>query len=435
MLGNRKVGIGTRNGAIVTGLCCLGMGMSGCADPASPPQETSAWAQVEDALSGEAVVGVKLVVMTRDGNRLVTGPILSNEHGRCSLAGLPAGDYRVLVFGGASHRPLVSATSLSMPADGGKGIRVLVVPLARPGGLPRLSGTVSDAQTGEPLAGAFVSTSSFLTAYEGDTGPRDNVTGRDGAFKVADIPFGQDPLSGNLVQILPLLITRAGFEPAVFTYRAPNGSGELDVAGLRIALRRIDGAEPALTATVCGRLLRGRVPAAGVAVGLGFAGGDKGAVGAPGWVAVSDPEGRFCLAGLLPGRYVLHPGYLVGDGAVFPDQPGNRPWDVGAGGTVDAGDLTLLREIDPVEPAHGGLAGAVPTRLVWSAVPGAAEYQVVLDGEDLAAIQTPAYDLPDTLTIAAGWHWWGVTARDAGGAAVGVMQVPAWFELRDQDTR
>jgi hypothetical protein len=92
----------------------------------------------------------------------------------------------------------------------------------------------------------------------------------------------------------------------------------------------------------------------------------------------------------------------------------------------------LLEEIDPLDPAQGRIAGAVPSRLVWSAVPEAAEYQVVLDGEAMAATQASAYDLPDTLTLAAGWHWWGVTARDAGGAAVGVMQVPAWFTATPQ---
>jgi len=215
----------------------------------------------------------------------------------------------------------------------------------------------------------------------------------------------------------------------IWKYDPPHGSENVDIGGITITMEPL---APEDTGAISGKILRNRQPVANVVVGLGVAempGQEKTGPGMPGWAAVTDQEGRYTIANLPTGTYILQPGYPLGDDVFFPSQPGNIPWHVEAGQETQAFDLVVLHEIEPMSPVHGRTVGTPPDSLFWTAVPGATYYEVRFDRGVLPLTNTNAIELPESLIISPGLHFWSVMAVKDQIEVVGATQIQAVFRL------
>lgn len=390
--------------------------------------------RVLDEADGQRVAGIKVVMMDPQSNVPVSGPVMSREDGSCPFDVEPSGAYRFLVFGGVDYRVhslpdywygFTEKTSPSPPVT----LVEIKVRKVAPDSLPRIAGRIVDGASGNPLGQVFVSLSPYLSGYQGDTAASDDVTFNDGYFSVSQIPFAVDSETGNLIQINPLRFTRHGYRPVIWSYDSPNGSDNVDISGITIAMTPISSGD---NGSISGRIMRDGLPAEGVAVGLGVVDlpvMEKSASGMPGWAAVTDQEGRYTIGELPAGTFLLQPGFPLADGVFFPKQPGNVPRKVEPGQAIDAGDLIVLHEIEPQSPGHGQWRNIPPTFLDWTDVPGAKTYEVHFDGVILPQTETSWIDLPESLVISPGLHVWSVFAANKKSELLGATQIQAVFRL------
>ena len=434
-------------------LCWLAP-LTGCGDDQSTARQLSvSVVRVVDEADGSPVAAIKIVLMDSRYNIPVAGPFLSGDDGMVDMGILPRTDLHLMVFGGVEYRvhslpaygawnPATGAASVSGnrtpslllldPTHGSKSapapvdIQVHRVPADS---LPRISGKVVSSNSGTALDQVFVSLSPYLTGYQMDTGPDDDVTGHDGRLSVSQIPFAQDPQTGNLIQISPLRFTRFGFRPVIWKYDPPNGSDNLDIINVTIEMEWLDYYRGVIT----GLLELDGLPAVGVTVGLGVVDqtGNKGGGGMPGWTEVTDEFGRFLFGQLPPGTYALQYGFALGDGVFFPSQPGIAPVNIEDRDVVDVGTLDILHEIEPVDPPHGAVLSVPPTTLSWTPAPGVTSYEVRIDSEVLPKTDTNSITLPESLILSPGLHYWYVRAHNESNQFLGGTEIPAVFRLSE----
>ena len=417
----------------------------GCSDEENVPsgRYLEVLAVAVNVEGGSPEAGLKVILMDPATNLPVAGPLITDERGEAYFGVMKEQALQLLAFGGVglqifslppvvkaarqgeSGLPLVSPEAQKSPVPIQEFLfRVIAV---AQDSLPRISGTVFDASSGNPLDQVFVSLSPYLTGYDGLTDPSDDVTLLDGSFSVSQIPFALNPVTENFFQVSPLRFTRAGFRPVIFTHRPPNGSSELDFRSILIGMERL---APEDTAAVSGRLLRDGLPVAGVGVGIGIVDlpdGEKAGAGLPGWTGMTDAEGRYEISGLPAGTYFLQPGFPVGDGAFFPNQPGIELVELSAGQSVEVTDLIVLHEITPTAPLQGAMVTTPPDSLHWTPVPGATTYEVRFDRGVLPVTYTNAIELPADLVTNSDRHLWFVLAYDDFGEILGASQISARF--------
>lgn len=443
----------THRMTLLVAVGCMLSPLSGCSDdeekvPTSQPDLV----QVLDAEDYTPAAGVKIVVMDPRSNLPLADPLVSGSDGYCNFGQLPDQDRRLLVFGGFNYRvhavPSTWPGTKAAPAFSDRGhlvrsplapagdahksdpVMVMVAQVLKilPDSLPRIQGRVVDAVTSAPLGRVFVSLSPYLSGYQGETAASDDVTLADGDFSVSQITFGIDHQSGNMFQIDPLRFTREGYRPVIWKYDPPNGSLNVDISGVTITMEPLG---PGDTGSISGRILRHGLPVTGVVVGLGVADilkQAKAGPGLPGWTAVTDQEGRYTITNLPTGTYVLRPGYPLGDGIYFPTtQPGNLPGYVEAGHETQAPDLVVLHEIEPLNPANGQTVATPPDSLFWTEVPGATYYEVRFDRGVLPVTETNAIEIPESLTVNPGLHYWNVVAANDQDEVQGSTQIQAVF--------
>ncbi len=415
--------------------------LAGCDDDPVGVQGDADYVEVQLAPAGTPQAGVKVVVMDPTNNTVVAGPVVSDLNGICRFPDLPGGTFSLVAFGGADLGVISLPSGWVYRPAGGNGDTapvngppvILVSSRVPAGGLPRISGQVVDADTGQPLPGAFLSTSIYPSGYLGQTTPGDDVTGADGRFTIHDIFFAPDPQTGNLVQVQPVFVTCAGFLPVSWTHHMANGDDNLDISGVTIALQ---AAGATGSGQLSGRLLLDGRPAPGVHVALGGLAdvpGQKGAVGAPGFVATSDTAGVFLFQGLPPGQYRLLPGYLRRDGVVYLDSGLDLPRVVMADQTTQSGDHVLVHEVTVSFPEEGGVLEESGWPLLdWGDVPGAESYDVFLDRGFLGNTTESHVAVPEQFNPSEGWHVWQVQAYDQQEQVVGIMDRSGLFYLPGQ---
>ncbi len=389
--------------------------------------------RVLDEADRQPVAGIEVVMMDPQSNVPVAGPVMSREDGYCLFDIEPSGAYRFLVFGGVDYRVhslpdywygSKEKTSPSPPIT----LVEIKVSKVTPDSLPRIAGQIVDASSGTPLGQVFISLSTFLTGYQGYTSASDDVTSDNGLFSVSQIPFAPHLDTGNLFQVNPLLFTRHGYRPVIWSYDPPNGSDNVDISGITITMTPLDSSD---TGSISGRIMRDGLAAEGIMVGLGvvdLAVTEKAGAGLPGWAAVTDQDGRYTIGELPAGTYYLQPGFALADGTFYPDQPGNVPRKVDSGQAIDVGDLIVLHEIEPQYPAHGHWS-IDPTFLDWTDVPGAQSYEVHFDGGVLPSTETSWTELPESLVISPGLHVWSVFAVNDKSELIGTNQIEAVFRM------
>jgi hypothetical protein len=452
------------------GLVCLLLAVMGCGgeDGAGPTVDgTTVTVAVRDRDDGSPQGAVKVLLMEADANRLWAGPLITDAAGEARFAGVPAGHYKLLAYPGGGrglyHLPesFRLATADGSNAPPALHLEVITwVGLAFADQLPRISGLVVDGESGEPLAGAFIGPPGALTAYTGAYSVREDVTGPDGAFHVADITFAQDPVSGRPIQVMPLLVSREGYVPTAWFHDPRPQDDRLDIEGVRIALTPLDGSE---TCELGGRVLSRGQPVAGLPVGVVYLAGPEtgggaaaalaGAVGKggspddptsslplgqpglSGHSGITDESGEYHLTGLVPGWYLTHPAYQDDDGYLAILTAMNPPVRVTEEAPGEVADIEVMPTLSPLVPPPGAILPDTLRTFTWTAVAAADSYLVFLDRIEVATVGTARYALPPEDSLSPGSHTWLVTALDGQGEAVAIMDAYKRFFLLPADER
>jgi len=391
---------------------------AGCDDdPGGPAPLRHTSIYVVDAVTGEPVPGVELLLYDVDAGFAAAPPSTTSASGWATVEGLGAGEHRWLVMPG---RGWVSATPppRAMVFSGNAVPPVVptlaILPAFR-GGEPVVSGVVVDRVTGDPIRGAVVGFPNLPTAWDGLNELTGDVTGDDGAFRVEEVFFARDPGSDDdPIQVIPLVFQARGYRPLSLRFDAP-GDGNV----VRLTALEDDGAD---VGSVTGRVVdrNGAVAGLGV-VGTWFAPAGKGWLSHPGVVTRTDEQGRFVLEDLAAGNWLVEPGYLPADGWSFVyDRFGSEtlPVVVASGAAADVGDLEVLPGVSPVWPAPGATAVDSLPVFRWSAVAEADSYDVFLGRWWLGRTAADSLAVPEDSPLDQGAWFWTINALTADGDRV-----------------
>ncbi len=454
-----------RIGRVLVCLVLTGMGCGGDDGVGPEAAGTTVTVSVRDRDDGSPQAAVKVLLLEADANRLWAGPLNTDAAGEARFADVPAGHYKLLAYpgGGRGLYQLPGSFRLSPAAGSGMPptlhleVRTWMAP-AFADRLPRISGLVVDGQSGEPLAGVFIGPPGALTAYMGAYSVREDVTGPDGAFHVADITFAMDPVSGRPIQVLPLLVSREGYVPTAWLHDPRPQDDRLDIEGVQISLTPLDGTE---AGELGGRVLAHDEPVAGLPVGVVYLAGpevggsaavrlavslEKGATpddpgfalplgqpGLPGHTAVTDEAGEYRLTGLVPGWYLVHPAYQDDDGYTVIRTAANQPVLVTEEAPGEVPDLVVLPTLLPLAPSPGTILPDTLRTFAWTAVAEADSYLVALDGSVVAKVGSAQYLLPPEGRLSPGPHSWEAVAVDEAAEFVAVMDAFVRFFLLPAD--
>lgn len=414
-------------------LAVLALTGPGCGEDPAVPQPEEFAVTVVDVDSGEPINGVEIVPVDAFSIRPLADPQSTDADGRVRWPWAATADTRLLVFGAGSWLIAQQGdwwlgygfrkTGPAPPAPP-REVRIELARAIAGDGLPRMSGRIVDGETGEPLARVFVGDRPWLTAYLGFTGPVADVTGPDGRFSVGEVPVTIDPVTEELTQVSPLVVTREGYRPRAWLHLFAPGEDNIDVTGIEIALTPLGSGDDGV---LTGRVFDDAGPAFHVFVGLGGIGADKTGFGIPGQVAVTDRAGRYTFTGLASGQYVVQPGFLHQDGTLLPGQVGARGYAVTAGDTTEVDDLLVIAEIViPTDPAAGVPEFAQSAPFVWAPVPGDPTYVLRLGGVEIARTSATAFNWEFPTALPPGRHELRITAL-VGERIVGAMERPWVF--------
>lgn len=381
--------------------------------------------QVTIAYEDIPLAGARVVLVRPLPYDVVAGPVLTGSDGRYAFQEAPAGDWFVFVFGDSV---LMLDTDDARVTVGGFGHAIHDITMIRSDlwgtGTHRLQGRVTDALTGDPIQGAYVS-ALFGIVYHSfvgiETGYED-VTDADGRYSLEAIAL----IGGNFTVLYPVAASAEGYAPFGME-NVPLPMDPDSVYTLDIQLQRLQG-----TASVHGTVTdtSGR-PLADVPVALDFtaipldtlhaASPGKGAdeprrVPLLGKTVRSDARGQFEIRGLTPGTYFVDAGFLPDDGWV--SAYSERVFEVAGVEKIELGRVVVLPAIRPLSPANGAVIHDTQPVLRWKAVPGTDWYRVsVGTGHalgDLANTTEPQAQFP--YQIEPGAHIrWIVTAYRASG--------------------
>ena len=400
--------------------------LAGCEDdPVVIPSEIAFTVRVVDRDSGLPQDGVKVVVMDPAANRPVSGPVETDETGRLEFVGLDPGTYVLLTFPGDERGVFSHPGEFQLGGDDvlrktPPALDLEIVtwrdPVRFADRLPRISGTVVDAVTGDPLPGAFVGFPSTADLYLGHYTVSVDVTDSAGAFHVADIPVAQDPISGNLTQAAALTIQCAGYEPLAWRNHFDNGDDNVDVIDAVAELWPIGSTRP--VGSVAGRVIFGEAPVADIEVGLAYFddpdnpfldpdGAGKSGVGAPGLVTRTDAQGRYLLESVPAGRYLLLPAYHLSD-HWLPSPYGNPEVTVIADSTVTLDPAPVLAAITPLWPRPGCAVREAKPTWRWVSPVAVDSFLVYLDRCFLGATVDSKMTMPDACPLTGGLSRFGV---------------------------
>lgn len=300
----------------------------------------------------------------------------------------------------------------------------------------RVAGTVVDADTGEPVGGAFVEGIFFAfddidRPFREVTGPWYAVTYDSGRFLIrvgtltteAGIPYGLEPISVAAAGYEPR--TLAGDGPPIYEFPPalplpPEGDSTLTV---QVRLNRLDafGEGPHGSGTIRGLVTCMGEPVAYVAVAVSLVACAEAdtfpatpldvAVPVPERTKLTDAQGAFVIDRLRPGTYALHPAYLDGDGYLSPSSR-TAVVKVEESDTTDAPALEVLQGIAPIHPPDRSAIADRRPEFQWEAPPDASGYsfgrytlRIRIGSTEWAVVEnltTPRWQMPGGLSFAPG---------------------------------
>lgn len=409
---------------------------------------------------GAPLAGARVVLIAPATNRVVAVAMTSGD-GHYRMSGLAPGRY----YAAASSGRFIAFETRddALEIRGGRvtrqDFRLGDYPYLDPD-LPPVSGRVEDADTGAPIAGAYVSVgdTDLASLFAGITAPWEALTDADGEFELPFVPFVSDPRSGTLLGLYPVVATHPGYDPAatgsvrrgqLMPLPFPPGSSTRVTLRLHRSLH---------TGRLRGRVVHAgaRVPNVPVALTLVDTALVQAPAGPPspraaepgglrpqslmtGQVALSDADGGFDLPAVPPGRYRVVAAYWPDDGWVQP--PG-----VGAEGvnlvTIRAGteldvELRVLPALRLLSPAAGASVSTGRPLLRWDPVAGAEFYRVRFSNADGYLLTNAALTAETSLLGPLGywgdgdWVRWAVEAYQ-GEELIALSDAIATFVVRSR---
>lgn len=425
---------------LVAGGCLLG----GDSDPAEPG---SVQGTVTDIDEGTPVAGAQAVLLDGRSYDVARGPVVVDDTGFYEFAGIMPGLYYVLVL--APTHILFDRTAPAVEVGPGEtaeqDVRMMRPELWNGSGY-RITGTVTDLDTGLPVAGAVVCgvfSAQYRYLYAGLTLPDVAVTDEAGAFELRGVGLTILADGDDGPVAFPFEVSKEGYDP--FISPAMNVEDAVDSTfRYDVALDRADH-----TGSIRGRLIHlDDRPGAGITLGLNLDTMDwsgEGSVGdigpakqVPylGKTTVSDVFGRYEFSGLTAGLYTV-------DAAFLPDDGYTTSWsdeievNLAEGESHHMPDIRLLEAIGPIEPAPGADLADMPGAYRWEPVPGADSYELWTTGGHIflsvhhteEAEFVPAYD-PDLPHPALRVRWYVNAYRDS--TLIGTFEEIATFTVDEK---
>ena len=384
--------------------CLLALDLAGCGDegPGGLPASGTVEGIVTELETERPVTDASVVLLEPSSLRTGAGSTLTDASGHYRIDRVPPGEYSFVVYQDSLvvfDRPLLQvAAGHTTRRDlrlqhsqlwNGRHWRF------------RITGTVLDDITDEPLPGAHVVTS-WLTSLDidaplfGTTLPEMAVTDAQGHFALKQ----QGVYVGTLPYLVPISVTRQDYEPVTLVGREPEvipGTGPMIPApedSILVVDVRLQRLRPgALRGTVRGRLAFAGQAVAGVRVGLslavaahadtipGKAGSDWIATPLPDRVAVSDRQGAFEISNIPFGTYTVVAAYPANDGWVAGWLRKSEHPQVAITRTaaVDVGTLELAKALAPLHPADGSVTPERSPEIRWEPLTGLPEGYSLVD--------------------------------------------------------
>lgn len=357
-------------------------------DPSNPGGGTGRQAPLSGHVTmlydSVAVVGAKVVLVDALPYRIIAGPVITDTDGYFAFDNPPRGDWYLFVF--ADGRLMMDAAdarvSIQRISPVTRDIEMIASDLWG-GGNRFIAGRVTDATTGDPIEGAYVS-SFFWTVWHNFAGiviDAEDVTDAGGRYQVAPINLMIDTSTFRIIN--PVGVSKEGYAPF---YMMDVPIPDVDTTYvLDVALERMGSG-----ATLRGRIVSEGGPVPGLPVGLDFvgipldtltvnnvskSGGEARRVPLLGSAVRTDATGRFRIEDLAPGTYFIDAGYLADDGYVaFYDEA--TQVEIHGDEVVDAGDIRVIPALLPISPPNGAVLHDTRPVLQWEAVPGADRYHL-----------------------------------------------------------
>jgi hypothetical protein len=421
-------------------------------EPSKPTGPGSVTGTITDIDSGAPVTDAAVAIVDPASMATRSALVAVDGDGRYFVAGLAPGKYSVVVY----QRNFVIFDREAPYVYVGSGrtttYDMRLIDDEPFHGVTRVEGIVRDANTGEPIAGAYVGDAIWglfkaedvLITLMGNTLFDWTVTDSSGWFGIDCLvmtdeegdQYGLSPVSASKEGYAPN--TLAGGGPYHYPYPSewplplPFPTGGDTALTVEILLHKLpDGGLPAgSTGAIKGRAVFIDQPVANLGVAAAFAWTTEPdtfhtrrspAVPLPGAVARTDAAGRFVVAGLARGMYSVAAGYLPDDGYA-PNEFGDdgSEIEVTAGDTTDAGDIRVLRTMYALAPADGAEITDTRPALLWTAPALGSGY--VLHHYDVwlgggcwqllrATVAGRSWQVPDSLAFARGGHGrWSVDA-------------------------
>ncbi|MDM7915644.1 MAG: hypothetical protein ACE15D_19115 [Candidatus Eisenbacteria bacterium] len=397
----------------------------GCSEssPPEPPllEHSTLYGTVTAVGTQQPVPEAHLVLVDGTRNVVVGGPVVSGADGAYRFVDPPAGTFRVFVF----HPEYLvydrTGSRVTLPELGTIrfDMRMLRSELWNGSGYA-IEGRVLDAETREPIWGAFVSGwwGDVAHLFIGAGLPSEAVTDSTGSFRLRHVRLATE--DGDTLAILPIGASKEGYDPAASPWlELPEGPDS--TAHYDFLLHRSSG-----TGTIFGSVTLDGQPQPGVPVALDFY--DPGWPSEPppaprppaahasrrvpvaGRVTLTDDEGRWRFDAISPGVYTVLPAYLPDDGYVF-DRFKADQVEVGGAEMIDVGALPVVRAIRPLMPAPGSVVNTACPTLSWELPEGSDRVVLGLTTGHLLGERehllsgVGSFTLPDSLPAGSHIRW------------------------------
>ena len=447
-------------------LLCALLSLTGCSDDDDPvATETGATltGTVTDRDSGDVLAAATVVLLNDDfSTYAVRDP---DAVGAFRFADVPAGSYLLYVL--LADYMMADASQTLVDLDAGKSFAVDVLMLHNPEEMLdfAITGTVTDATTGEPVGGAWIAATGLAEAgntvryLTNNSGTTLTVSGEDGFYRLPAFPVRDNGGMGDIIGLAPISLGRNGYRPRTFVGEGEGVCHEWYLTGgllpapadsvleLDIALEPVpDGGVPATElGALTGRVVSDDdVPQAGVWVNVTLMElADPDTIPVPdkvsvdgGWV-VSGADGTFAMQ-LEPGTYALRAGLLPDDGWAWAG--GITALEIVAGETCEGGDIYVGQAIEPLTPVPGSVLTDPTPTLSWTAAEGADSYRVTyqMDGRTWVEIGNTSdtslkWPFDDPGDVEQDCFRWKVQARrdyDGMMMTFTMFEVPATFTIQ-----
>jgi len=389
--------------------------VSGCSE--DPGHAWFSRVAVLDVVTGEGLADVEFVLVDMRGNHLAGPPVKTDPFGSLAFDGLREGRYAWVVLPGqgwAMARPPAEAALYPTGSPPASFVDILELLSVQPGGDPRVTGQVVDAESGEPIVGATVGLPGWPHGWDGWLQPSSDVTDDEGRFLVRDVPFAVDPNGGDPFMLWPLIFQAEGYVPLARDF-APPGQNFDEVLVGSIGMLVSD---PDDLGSIMGHVVFGDEPVPGVDVVVTWVGDqDKTWIGHPGLTAVTDDSGRFILDGLAPGVWGFEAAFFPEDGWVQPMSSRNLV-TVRADEVVDVGIHGLQRSVRPIFPLPGAVRVDSLPVFRWHAVAEADSYDVFIGRWALGRTHGTELSVPEDSSLSEGTYSWQVRGVIVTGGTV-----------------